>query len=364
MESGLVDDRLMVYPEFFFQQLGFSRLTCGPISLDSYERKDQALSQPSNPFACGRMYGMPPPPPPPPPPGPPCEPTDDQGNPVGISLLSFLLQVCQPVLFSVAAGGPSGLDGASLYAPGPVLMISGASLGLLPRDDIDAASDGGDSTPMGFQFFPRFSVDPDSRGLTGTAARTESDCSEGPADEFGLKPFGINDSPCVGSGFGSGRNFLCYDQSPATCGLQTPENFRLAIGDDVDALIEAPGPISRVFFSLTPDSPTLAALGAGPADILMSSPGGTPTIYARAADLGLRPRDDMDGLCLMEDGDGRYDKEKDRVHFSLRRGSPSLGPAISAADILASGPMVVTSASTLGLGPRDDLDAIKCRLSP
>ena len=64
----------------------------------------------------------------------------------------------------------------------------------------------------------------------------------------------------------------------------------LCLGENSDGRYS---PADRVAFSLAPGSPTLARIGAGPADILV--PGG-PTVFAHAARLGLEPADDVDGL--------------------------------------------------------------------
>jgi hypothetical protein len=200
-------------------------------------------------------------------------------------------------------------------------------------------------------------------GMPGSAVRAEATSAlpEAHGDEFGLKPFGPDDSPCVGSG----PNYLCYDENGFPGSLTAP-TLGLVISDDLDGLMEAlPDRISSMYFSLAPGSPTLAALGAGPGDILVSSPGGTPAIYARAESLGLRRTDDIDALCLMESGDGRYNPSEDEVRFSVSRASArgTIGPA----DILRPGPSVVRAASELGLRSGrnpDNLNALKCRALP
>jgi hypothetical protein len=78
----------------------------------------------------------------------------------------------------------------------------------------------------------------------------------------------------------------------------------LAPGDDIDALaiIEdgsgGPSPADVIYFSLTPGSPTLAGLGASPADILVTSVGGAPGVAFPAGAIGLLPSDDVDALDL------------------------------------------------------------------
>jgi hypothetical protein len=270
--------------------------------------------------------------------------------------------------FSVAKGGPSGLDPANIYTPGmpPTLLIAKESLGLTDGDDIDALSVGEDFLISRFMTFPRFSVDRASMGVAGSAVRVENTCSpsEAHGDEFGLKPFGPGDNPCTGSG----PNYLCADENGSPCGLLAPK-IGLRVCDDLDAIDEVL-PMrtdSRIYFSLTPDSPTLAALGAGPADILVTTVGGMPSVYATATALRLRRGDDIDALCLQENGDGRYESTIDEVRFSLAPDSTSVTASITPADVLRPGPVVAISAATLGLrGGRapDNLNALKCRAQP
>ena len=80
----------------------------------------------------------------------------------------------------------------------------------------------------------------------------------------------------------------------------------LQLSDDIDALVYfedgTPGPTAGdvVFFSLAPGSPTLAGLGASPADILSTSPGaGTPVPFMPASALGLTPGDDLNALDVV-----------------------------------------------------------------
>jgi hypothetical protein len=74
--------------------------------------------------------------------------------------------------------------------------------------------------------------------------------------------------------------------------------------DDIDglAIIEdgLAGPTfgDAIYFSLTAISPSLAGLGASPADVLVSTLGGAPSIAFTAASLGLLASDDIDALDL------------------------------------------------------------------
>jgi len=106
-----------------------------------------------------------------------------------------------------------------------------------------------------------------------------------------------------------------------------------------------------VFFTLASSSPTLAALGAGTADILQSFSGSTPVIAATAA-TGLSAGDEIDGLALTP---GLVPV------FSLSPGSPTLASiGAGPGDIIRGGfsPTVLVTAAALGLVPGDNIDAL------
>ena len=71
--------------------------------------------------------------------------------------------------------------------------------------------------------------------------------------------------------------------------------------DDGDGL---PSSGDLIYFSLTPTSPSLPGLFAGPADILLTSPGGTPGLFIPAATLGLAATDNVDALHMHIPGAG------------------------------------------------------------
>lgn len=120
-------------------------------------------------------------------------------------------------------------------------------------------------------------------------------------------------------------------------------------GDNVDALLFGVGASFPVYYSLDAsyvDPATGAALNGSaaangflPGDVLVTpSAGGTPAVWATAAQLGLTATDDLDALALAESGDGIYKPSlvphdwvgaaadrPDMLLFSLRRGSPTLG---------------------------------------
>jgi hypothetical protein len=101
----------------------------------------------------------------------------------------------------------------------------------------------------------------------------------------------------------------------------TAPELGLVAGDDVDALClmkaGLPSPVLRygfgpagfppvgnaltdwIVFSLAPGSPSLATLGVGPADLLVSKFAFGAALWASAAQIGLLPTDDLDALkCL------------------------------------------------------------------
>jgi hypothetical protein len=121
-------------------------------------------------------------------------------------------------------------------------------------------------------------------------------------------------------------------------------------------------PDQGVYFSLAAGSPSLAELGLSAADILHTTGGAAPTVYAGATALGLAAEDDVDAFCLSDqDIVGVFAPETDTVYFSLAAGSPTLATlGAGPADILGPGPVVLFTAAELGLQDSDDLNALKC----
>jgi uncharacterized repeat protein (TIGR01451 family) len=103
--------------------------------------------------------------------------------------------------------------------------------------------------------------------------------------------------------------------------------------------------------------------GATPADVLVLHAGIEPIKWADGiTDLGLTAGDEIDALCVKEDGSGVYDSE-DQVLFSLAPGSPSLAArSASAADLWIPGHPAVPfyQAALLGLQSSDDVTALMC----
>ena len=260
--------------------------------------------------------------------------------------------------FSVAPQGPSQLDPADIFdVPRATPKIPHvAGLGLRDGDNVDGLSYGIDFIAVNGEF--RFSVDPQARGLEGTAVRSEADKTPPQAhgDEFWTSRANL------------GSNAQELDENG-----DTAPPFPLAVCDDVDALTEPPTsfvdpngdgvPENPLYFSLSAGSPSLAALGRSPADILRKVGTGQLEVFISRTALGLQASDDVDAFCLADQVRG--------VLFSLAPGSPSLmasgfGPAdlffVSNAND-AQPPAQLRrfiTAAQLGLRAEDNLNALKC----
>jgi len=220
------------------------------------------------------------------------------------------------------------------------------SLGLMQGDNIDAYSLLHGDYLCEFWPFWRFSVDTNTQGFPGSAVNLELPSNT--ADIF----------------WADGNmawNFLClWDW-----------NLGLDCRDDLDALDDRePAPdFEWVFFSLTPGSPTLAAIGATPDDILGVVPntGMVPVVVVPAAMIGLTGEDNLDALTVV----GVMDIQPQIlcVYFSVTQGAQGVaGSAVNmkfplnGADIFYS-PLdfnnyMAWPAPQLGLLDEDELDAL------
>ncbi len=258
----------------------------------------------------------------------------------------------------------------------PYLRIPCESLGLSDDgcddsfgiDSLDALSFGGAvaaHTPT-----IDFSVAAGALGSEGTAVEVQSLC---PPAEPALSPEPESD---VFRSVLDETNLLLFDGNGpvGACQAAFPLGLLEAISrrDELDAFVagdasivdqNADGvPESPVYFSLDADSPSLTAFGFTPGDILRTSDGDTPSLYASHDQLGLQASDDVDGLCLIEDGHAGYSLS-DTLLYSLTPGSPTLATiGAGASDLIRSGspPVVAYAAATLGLRQTDDIDALSC----
>jgi hypothetical protein len=310
---------------------------------------------------------------------PPAIPLVQKSNPNGPVIASIAGESShrpeQDPTFGIAAGG--SLDAAQLYGlpkPPPV-RLSRAGLGLANGDDVDALSFGTDAFDQPDATTLVFSVRPGSMGAPNTGVRQQA-----------------------AGGTEEGSEYVTFVDSTNQTLVPADVIVPLAQTDDLDSLTDYPAavvdldadliPDRPVFFSLAPGSPSLATLGASPADVLVSI-GGVPSIYAPAAALGLTASDDVDALCLMKSNlpsttlrSGPIPSAApapgpllfDAALFSLSSGSPRLAQqGHTAGDVFVtnfsnSRPNLVNTplalyadAAQLGLLAADDLDALKCQ---
>lgn len=219
-------------------------------------------------------------------------------------------------------------------------------LGLMQGDNIDAYSLMHDEYLYEQYPFWRFSVDANTPGMPGTAVN----------QEFQYNTADIFWADCMMGGW----NFLClWDW-----------NLGLDCRDDLDALDDRePQPdFEWVYFSLTPGSPTLAAIGATPDDILGVLPrsGMMPVIVVPHWQIGLTGEDNLDALTVVG---MTADQQILCVYFSVTQNANGVaGSAVNmkfplnGADIfwspLDNNNYMAWPAPQLGLHDHEELDAI------
>jgi hypothetical protein len=214
-----------------------------------------------------------------------------------------------------------------------------------------------------------FSVGPGAQGAPGSGVAGQVAC---PPGNPGLAP---EPEPDVFSSMFTDNNSLLFDGNGpvGSCTPAFPLGFTegATVRDNLDALdthdpsaVDPDGdgvPDAAVYFSLDSLSPSLASIGATAGDLLRTSGGAPPSVFASTAQLGLMAGDDIDAMCLRESGNGVFDDD-DELYVSLAPGSPSLallgaGPG----DLLLPGPLrVVVRAEHEGLASSDDVDAAGC----
>lgn len=272
--------------------------------------------------------------------------------------------------FSITDGDPltaTGVYPADVLGSGGYPLIICEDLGL-DCNDLSGGVDEVLGLSYGLDFtlddlpLVQFSVTPGGRGLAGTALRAEADCSppEAGADVFESALDGANVQDLDGDGD------PCSSNAGYTLGLTETvpaDNLDaldldpcLTVDDDCDGLPDQP-----VFLTLGFGSPTLASIGATPADILLVSGGFGAQLWAGAGSLGLIEGDVIDALCIYENGNGVFD-DGDLLLFSLAASSPALaGIQASPADLLMPRPLrPLITAADLGLETSDDVDALLC----
>ena len=294
--------------------------------------------------------------------------------------------------FSVGRGGPSGLHpadllglipaGADLSGQAPFVRIACAALGLTAdgcddgadgtQDDVAALSFGGDMAGHGT---PRalFSVGPGALGASGSAVERQHACPpsdpglapEAESDVFASVLDGSNESVFDGNGpIGACAPAFPLGLVEAAVTRDRVDGLEVrdasAVDEDGDGVPDRP-----VYFSLEADSPSLRALGVDAGDVLMTVDGRAPEVFASSGQLGLRPGDEISGLCMQESGDSIYGAG-DVIYSVLTPRSPSLA-AVGAGpgDILVLGipPVVVARGLSLGLAGTDALGALSCEVA-
>jgi len=237
-----------------------------------------------------------------------------------------------PVFFSVGPGAQgrpgTGVEGQRLCAglePEPEPDVFSSSLGHANVLLLDGNGPIGSCTPaFPLGFVEGFNVRDD---LDALDARDPSFVDgDGDGVPEGTVYLSLDAaSPTLGQLGFSGADIL------KTSGSDTPSLYApaaalgLGPGDDLDALCLGEsgdgvfGEGDRLYFSLAAGSPSLAATGAGPGDLLAAGP---LRVVARAAALGLAPDDEIDAVACdatLEGatGDANCDGSIDSIDASL-----------------------------------------------
>ncbi|HJQ82690.1 MAG TPA: hypothetical protein VKA21_01335 [Candidatus Binatia bacterium] len=274
--------------------------------------------------------------------------------------------------FSVAPGTVANLDDdVILWAPAQGTRPP--DLGFLTLGEgLDALSYGNDFGRGRFVY--NFSVDLDSDGEAGTAVAGVASGNDGlqAGSEFGgparpVKNELVLFAGQLGLNAGDVLDAL-IEESPALPAVPTD-----AFGppdEDLDGVLDAG---ERVYFSvpagaLTLDPGHVYVVTGGPPQLIAAYVQGRVVDPTQPA-LGLAPGDDIDALCVKDDGNGIWDgPPKDLIRFSLSRNSPSVQIGLSAAEVFEArfpfGFEPVTRAQDLGLLNGDDLTALKCHEPP
>lgn len=244
---------------------------------------------------------------------------------------------------------PPGM-GWDVGGPGPVLHVIAPAYGVLPVPDNTDGISNGEFRPDQQQVI-YFSVDDLSMGRPGTPVRHQALRGQHAGDRW-VTNGRTSAAPALGpfpavivGGLGGPRHLLSANQTAYNEIPSIPPpvfNFFLPPAgatqmDDMDALelnpIDFNGDLIHntfIWFSLAAGSPTLGAIGATPADILVAPPGAplVPVPYAPFFTMGLTPADDIDALAVWNFASPFVaDPGLDVAIFSLRPGSPYLaGP--------------------------------------
>jgi hypothetical protein len=296
---------------------------------------------------------------------------------------SFTLAPPSPTLGLIPAGPSDILSTPIPPVPGPmplpVVGIPAAALGLVPGDVVNSISYGTLPAAPGPGFQLLFSVDPMSAGAAFAPPPPNVSCeapAEAAADVFLSQPAGPPlPLPNVGYLDGNGAPAGCGPFPVPGLGLMEPSpDDVIGLEGCAESFVFTGAVLTGpVFFTLAPGSPTLIAVGATTADLLVALPPGfaPPGVAVVGPALGLigGPPGCAPPACDAIDALAASAPVGLPVLISLAPGSPTLGAcAFSPADLLlrpapACAPPVFPPPLT-GLLPGDNIDAVAAGFDP
>jgi hypothetical protein len=232
-----------------------------------------------------------------------CASTGTQDNLDALSFGHEFSSGNSPFQFSVAPGS-MGLDGSAVAAQAACSPAEPqADMFSSPRDGTNALILDGDGAagPCPPATPANLIEQPSSDNLDASSGQ--------PPDLVDTDNDGLLDQPVYFSLTAGSPSLATFSRRPAdilwSAGFSpgvyaAAGTLGLQVDDDIDALcVSHPGQgqvydaaQDKVLFSLAPSSPTLASLGAGPADLL--APG--PKVAVRAWELGLKTTDNVDAI--------------------------------------------------------------------
>ncbi len=277
-----------------------------------------------------------------------------------VGLVCILSIISYADVFSIDASSPSTskVAPADLLAAGPIVHVPQLNIGLVQGDELDALSAGLDIVTKSDIVY--FSVDRTSGGIVGPAypydVAGQSFLGQQAGDIF------ITMDQNFVQNVPQGLNYLGVNQNAfglVPAGAQGfPDQQYSGPMDNLDAYSMEEFDFNRdgvpdvpVYFSLAAGSPTLTALNASPADILVWDPiTGAISIKFSALQLGLSVADDIDALALNVNPAGLG------VYFSLANRQRA---DIFYSDLISGTSSVAYSAAQLGLNVNDNVDALE-----
>ena len=253
----------------------------------------------------------------------------------------------------------------------PTIVFRAESLGLSPEDDLDGLSFGQETVfTTGGRYALEFSVDRAAAGAPGTDVFEQASVSggrEAACDVFEAF-FPTPPAPPV---LASNRQIWDGNGSSAPALQLRERGPDHSLADDLDAL-EGPPRIADqdgdglrdlpIYFSLAPGSPTLAAIGASPADLLICAAPTTgacgvsnvPAVFISHAALGLAAGDNLEDFNL--------DAASGEVDFTVAPGTAFDPGAILKRPGFGScpgpSPCVIVSPADVGLLAGDNMNAL------